>query len=73
MEISQKVMDSVDLTNGVMTDDGLKMLEEWENKSTSTLLGDDKKSALDAAYDDKQVLDVKKGKKAKGSDLGKLM
>lgn len=33
MEMSSKVMDSVDLQNGVFEEEGLRMLEEWEKKS----------------------------------------
>lgn len=40
MEMSSSVMDSVDLQNGVFEEQGLKMLEEWEKKSTIMLLGD---------------------------------
>ncbi|WP_236976537.1 hypothetical protein [Membranihabitans maritimus] len=40
MEMSSSVMDSVDLQNGVFEEQGLKMLEEWEEKSSIMLLGD---------------------------------
>lgn len=40
MELSANFMDSVDLQNGVFEEEGLKMLEEWEKKSTLMLLGD---------------------------------
>jgi hypothetical protein len=56
MDISQKVMDTIDLQNGVMAEDGLKMLEEWEKNSSSVLLGADKNKLLTAAYDDNDVL-----------------
>ena len=39
MEMSSDFMDSVDLQNGVFEDKGMKMLEDWEKKSTLLLLG----------------------------------
>lgn len=39
MELSANFMDSVDLQNGVFEEEGLKMLEEYEKKSTLLLLG----------------------------------
>ena len=38
MEISSSIMDSVDLQNGVFAEEGLKMLEDWEEKSTLLLM-----------------------------------
>ena len=43
MEMSNSVMSSIDLQNGVFEEEGMKMLEEWEQKST-LLLMDNKKS-----------------------------
>lgn len=40
MEMSANFMDSVDLQNGVFEEEGLKMLEKWENESTLLLMGD---------------------------------
>jgi len=40
MEMSSSFMDSVDLQNGIFEDEGLKMLEQWEQKSTLMLMGD---------------------------------
>lgn len=39
MEMSTSFMESVDLQKGVFEEEGLKMLEEWEQKSTLMLLG----------------------------------
>lgn len=39
MEMSSSFMDSVDLQNGVFEEEGMKMLEEWEKKSTLLLMG----------------------------------
>ncbi|MFT4686494.1 MAG: hypothetical protein ACI94D_001454 [Neolewinella sp.] len=33
MDLSNEFMSSVDLQNGVFADEGLRMLEEWEQKS----------------------------------------
>lgn len=39
MELSANFMDSVDLQNGIFEEQGLKMLEEYEKKSSILLLG----------------------------------
>ncbi len=39
MELSANFMESVDLQNGIFEEEGLKMLEEYEKKSTLLLLG----------------------------------
>jgi phage shock protein A len=46
MEMSSSFMDSIDLQQGVFEEQGLKMLEEWEQKS-SLLLTEGKSSGLD--------------------------
>lgn len=38
MEMSANFMDSIDLQNGVFEEEGLKMLEKWEQESTLMLL-----------------------------------
>lgn len=53
MELSSDFMNSVDLQNGVFEEKGLKMLEEYEKKSTLLLLGGQEK------IDDEDVLDLK--------------
>jgi phage shock protein A len=42
MELSANFMDSVDLRNGVFEEEGLKMLEQWEQESTLLLMGENK-------------------------------
>ena len=42
MEMSSNFMDSIDLQNGVFEEEGLAMLEKWENEGVSLLLGNDK-------------------------------
>lgn len=44
MEISSDFMSSIDLQNGVFEEQGLKMLEEYEKKSTLLLLGGKEKA-----------------------------
>jgi len=47
MEMSSDFMNSVDLQNGVFEEQGLKMLEEYEKKSTLLLLGGEEKVESD--------------------------
>jgi len=42
MEVSEGFMNSIDLQNGIFEEKGMQMLEEWEKKSTSLLLGGEK-------------------------------
>ncbi len=58
MEVSANFMDSIDLQNGVFEEEGLEMLEKWENESMSLLLGPEKKTILQQANDDSTVLDL---------------
>lgn len=58
MEVSSSFMDSVDLQNGIFEEEGLKMLDKWENEGVSLLLGKDKKLILDKANNDTEVLDL---------------
>jgi predicted nucleic acid-binding Zn-ribbon protein len=46
MEMSSNFMDSIDLQNGVFEEEGLKMLEKWEEEGVSLLLGNDKKALI---------------------------
>jgi len=52
MEMSSDFMNSVDLQNGVFEEQGLKMLEEYEKKSTLLLLGGQEQT-------DDEILDLK--------------
>lgn len=58
MEMSESFMSSVDLQNGVFEEEGLKMLEKWENEGVSLLLGGDKELLLEQAHNDGDVLDL---------------
>jgi len=58
MEMSSSFMDSIDLQNGIFEEEGLRMLEEWEQKGASLILGDEKGTLLLEANDDTMVLDL---------------
>jgi len=58
MQVSEGFMDSLDLQNGVFEEEGLKMLEQWEQEGTSLLLGGEKVNILDQAADEENVLDL---------------
>ncbi len=58
MEMSETFMSSIDLQNGIYEDEGMRMLEEWEKKSTSLLLGTEKEDLISMANDDNEVLDL---------------
>lgn len=58
MDLSQGIIKGVDLEKGVMQDDALKMLEQWEKGGSSALLGTDKAVLISQAYDPSQVIDV---------------
>ena len=60
MDMSSNIMNSIDLQNGVFEEEGMKMLEEWEQNSTLMLL-DPKKS------DTLQLKDAPKADKQKAS------
>ena len=58
MEMSESFMSSIDLQNGIFEEKGMKMLEEWEKKSTSLLLGEAKEDLISKAKDENEVLDL---------------
>ncbi|GAB4255795.1 MAG: hypothetical protein Kow0027_22650 [Saprospiraceae bacterium] len=58
MEVTSNFMDSIDLQKGVFEEEGLDMLEKWEKETFSSLLGEEKKTLLDKAKDDNEVLDL---------------
>ncbi len=55
MEMSSEFMNSIDLQNGVFEEKGLKMLEEYEKKSTLMLLGGSEQADDILELDDKQM------------------
>ena len=70
MELSANFMDSVDLQNGIFEEQGLKMLEEYEQKSTLLLLGGEEN--LDEDSLDLNEYQKEKEKVEKSSDYGSL-
>ena len=46
MELSDNFMKSIDLQNGIFEEEGVKMLEKWENEGVSKLLGGEKESII---------------------------
>lgn len=58
MEMSESFMSSIDLQNGIFEEKGMQMLEEWETKSTSLLLGESKEDLISMANNDGDVLDL---------------
>ncbi|MCB9284349.1 MAG: hypothetical protein H6563_09775 [Lewinellaceae bacterium] len=58
MDMSASFMDSVDLQNGVFEEEGLRMLEKWEQEGISKILGTEKAALLSQANDDSDVLDL---------------
>ncbi|MEL6390043.1 MAG: hypothetical protein AAFQ02_07755 [Bacteroidota bacterium] len=69
MELSANFMESVDLQNGIFEEQGLKMLEEYEKKSTLLLLGG--KEVEDETLDLGEYTQVKE-KVTKSSDYSNL-
>lgn len=58
MALSQNFMQSIDLQQGIFEEEGLKMLEKWENESVSLLLGGEKQDILTKANSESDVLDL---------------
>ncbi|HHB51782.1 MAG TPA: hypothetical protein ENK75_01875 [Saprospiraceae bacterium] len=58
MDMSANFMSSIDLQNGIFEEEGLKMLEKWENEGISLIMGDEKTDLLLQANDDSDVLDL---------------
>lgn len=58
MSLSENFMQSIDLQNGVFEEEGLKMLEKWEEDGMSLLLGDDKELIISQAENEEDVLDL---------------
>jgi hypothetical protein len=58
MSISENFMQSIDLQNGVFEEEGLKMLEKWEEEGVSLLLGNEKEFIISEVEgeEDNQIL-----------------
>ncbi|MBK8955924.1 MAG: hypothetical protein IPM34_10260 [Saprospiraceae bacterium] len=62
MELSENFMSSVDLQNGVFEEEGLKMLQEYEEKSKLLLMGGKNENLLQSKQPERQTLDKGSGK-----------
>lgn len=58
MDISRGFMESIDLQNGVFEEEGLRMLEKWENESISLLLDGEKENILHSEPRAEDILDI---------------
>jgi len=59
MSISEGFMNNVDLEEGIFSEDGMKLLEEWEHKD-SFLLGEDKPNIIKDAHSATKPMDYDK-------------
>lgn len=71
MDMSSKFMDSVDLQNGVFEEEGMKMLEQWEQQSQLLLMPVKSSDTLDINNPPEAVKN-EVDKKEKGSSYDKL-
>ncbi len=60
MELSENFMNSVDLQNGVFEEEGLKMLQQYEEKSKLLLMGGKKGLNLDSPLPERELLEKNK-------------
>ena len=70
MSMSDKIMKGIDLQNGVFEEEGLKMLDEWEKKSQSLLLGSATKEELVLKNKADDTLDLNAPIKQPQRDMG---
>ncbi|MDX1943487.1 MAG: hypothetical protein SFU99_23170 [Saprospiraceae bacterium] len=66
MEMSANFMQTVDLQEGIYQEDGLRMLEKWEQESTLMLLDSGKKSSSDTLDLDNRTAEPEKRAQSKG-------
>ncbi|MBK9108287.1 MAG: hypothetical protein IPM92_07885 [Saprospiraceae bacterium] len=62
MELSSNFMSSVDLQNGVFEEEGLKMLQQYEEKSKLLLMGGKSENLLESKQPERQTLEKGSGK-----------
>jgi hypothetical protein len=58
MSMSENFMQSIDLQNGVFEEEGLKMLEKWENDGISILLGSDKEKIIKQTNEEDKIMEL---------------
>jgi hypothetical protein len=68
MEMSANFMETIDLQNGVFEEEGLQMLEKWEQESTLLLMGDPSSRSTDTLdLDSPKALRDTRSKESGGS------
>jgi predicted nucleic acid-binding Zn-ribbon protein len=73
MDMSSKLMDSIDLQNGMFEEQGMAMLEDWEKKSTLMLMeGTGKSSSAESLDLDSFRTRPEKEAKGDGNDYSNL-
>lgn len=73
MDMSSKLMDSIDLQNGMFEEQGMAMLEDWEKKSTLMLMeGTGKSSSAESLDLDSFKSRPEKEAKGDGNDYSNL-
>ena len=73
MDMSSKLMDSIDLQNGMFEEQGMAMLEDWEKKSTLMLMeGTGKSSSAESLDLDSFKTRPEKEAKGDGNDYSNL-
>ena len=70
MSMSDKIMKGIDLQNGVFEEEGLKMLDDWEKKSQSLLLGAGIKDELVLKTKTEETLDLNSPVKQPQREMG---
>ena len=70
MSMSDKIMKGIDLQNGVFEEEGLKMLDDWEKKSQSLLLGTGMKDELVLKTQTEETLDLNSPVKQPQREMG---
>lgn len=58
MEISDSFMQGIDLQNGVFEEQGLDMLNKWEQEGTSFLLGKEKQAIINSVEKSSVPIDL---------------
>ena len=66
MEMSSNLMQSIDLQNGVFEEEGMKMLEKWEQESSLMLLNSGRTKSEDTLDLDSPVARPEKRTESKG-------
>lgn len=71
MSMSENFMQSIDLQNGVFEEEGLKMLEKWENEGVSILLGNAKETIISQTNNQEEIMELKTPEMEEVSKVGR--